>query len=153
LKVTKSQLKQIIKEELEAVLTERPIDSFTAAGRRSGRARRSRMSDERRAAELASQQSSGEADMERAMRNVKSARPLVKRGEDLQPLGIVAAEPTLSGGFTPDEVHHLARRLQGRDGIDAPDMYYDAYLETAKNILAGHPDGMDHRVAPAGSIL
>jgi len=49
-------------------------------------------------------------------------------------------------GRSDEDVDKLAMELHTADwpGADGP-MYYDAYLQTAKEILLGHPDGMNHR--------
>ena len=128
-KLTKSMLKQLIKEELE--------------------------NDQERARELASSHSSGEADLDRSMRHVKNDPVTVHRGADRQPLGIVAAPPELSGGINPKNIQDLARKLAQKDAADIPwngegsheqILRRDAYLATAKEILLGHPAGMKHRV-------
>jgi len=117
MKITKSQLKRIIKEELKNVMEAYGDDGAWERAPEAPMA-------------YAKQSRGGKApqDWSDHVPNLWQ-----RRGRD---------DPR---AFNKDDIHELARKLQSADGWDSPDAYYDEYLQTAKEILMGHPDKMNHR--------
>jgi len=124
MKITKNKLKQIIKEELKSVMEaygvdggwERPPEPPVAYAKQYG---------------------GGEAPQDWSDQVPKLWQRAGKRhwtGERIDPRG-----------FGDEDIYELARELRQTDGWDTPEAYYDEYLQTAKEILLGHPDGMNHR--------